>query len=304
MEPSGLEKSIITTVAYFAHFTFPLTTLEVWKWLITDEEVAFSDVDRTLRESPWLAERIDRYAGYCGMGDVVMQVEERRSRYADAMAKYRKVARYAKLLRWLPGAEGVAVCNSLAYHHTTRASDIDLFILTSPRHTWTVRLLATAPAVFLRQRPGECDEHPLCLSFFASTEAMDMAKLKIDDDDPYFAYWVVTLAPLFGREEYFTKLWHANSWIRQQMPNAYPVRRARAFRLSATSPAWRIPWVEAWAERLQRGRFPRVIRDMMNRDTRVVVSNTVLKFHENDRRAAIKAALRERLAAYGIDRRA
>lgn len=295
-QPSPLERAIFSTVAYHAYFGYPLTVHEVWKWLMADEPVAFHDVERTLASSPWLAKRIASSGPYVAIGDVARQVEDRRARYGDALKKSRKAHGFSALLRLLPGVESVAICNSLAMHFTTSASDIDFFVITSPRHTWTTRFLATIPAIVLRQRPGECAQHPLCLSFFVSTDALDLSGLKLDADDPYFALWFATLAPTVIRDDVFANVWGANGWLRSRLPNAEPVRRASAFRVRAKGRPGRIPWLESWAERMQRRRFPKHIRELMNVDTRVVVTNSVLKFHDNDRREAIRAAWRKRVA--------
>jgi hypothetical protein len=69
------------------------------------------------------------------------------------------------------------------------------------------------------------------------------------------------------------------------------------------APAWTaaflppIRGLDRAAERFQRRRFPADIAATANRDTRVVVTRDVLKFHVNDRRAAYERAFRERLAA-------
>lgn len=294
--PSALEQSLFATIAYHAHFAYPLTVHEMWKWLMADEPVRFQDVREALTTSVWLRERISQSGPFYGLGDVALQVNERARRYSDALHKYQKAQWFVRLLRWMPGVELVAICNSLAFHFTTSSSDIDLFIVTSPRQTWTARLLTTLPAIVLRQRSGECKRDPLCLSFFVSTDALDLSNVKLDADDPYFAVWFATLSPMVVREDVLANLWGANNWLRQRLPNAEQVRRSAAFRIRAQRRAWRLPlWIEARAERMQRERFPAHIRDLMNVDTRVVVTNSVLKFHDNDRRAEIRSAWRSKI---------
>lgn len=286
---------MFSTIAYHAYFGYPLTLHEIWKWVMADEPVTFADVRRALVKSEWLRDRIVQVGPYYGIGDVSSQVQNRARRYADAMRKYRKAHWFARIFQWLPGVESVAICNSLAFHFTTSSSDIDLFIVTSSRNTWTARLLTTLPAMLFRQRPGECALDPLCLSFFVSVDALDLSNLKLDADDPYFSFWFATLSPMIVRDDVLANVWGANNWLRQRLPNAEPVRRASAFRVRPRNRAWRLLWLEPRAERMQRERFPAHIRDLMNVDTRVVVTNSVLKFHDHDRREEIRAALRAKL---------
>ena len=52
---------------------------------------------------------------------------------------------------------------------------------------------------------------------------------------------------------------------------------------------------EKWFEKLQRAKFPKDICDLQNHDSRVVVSNNVLKFHKNDRRLEIRDYLEAKM---------
>ncbi len=293
---SDLELSVLRTIAYFSHFSYPLTAFEVWKWLLMPAAVcSLAEVSDILDRSEWLGQMVVRSNGFFGLGDVGRQIADRRNRLKDALHKYEKLAKYMKLLARTPFVEGIAICNSLAYHHTTDKSDIDLFIITKPGRTWSARLFSTLPLMFLRQRPGETAQHPLCLSFFASTQALNLEFAKIAEEDPYLAYWSMTMIPVLDRSGSFRNFIAANVWARMALPHAEPVKRASAFRGRALSPFFRVPIKEVLARKLQEDRFPPRIKAMMNHDTRVVVNDHMLKFHDEDRRQAIALALEEKM---------
>lgn len=294
--PNDLELSIYRTLAYFAYFKYPLTSFEVWKWLLMPRgKYSLSEVVTALDDSVWLHDRCGVWRGFYALHGVQHQVSDRHLRFLDAMRKYRKVERVMQIFGRLPWIEGVAVCNSLAWYATTERSDIDLFIVSAPGRVWSTRLLATLPLLLLRQRPGECELDPLCLSFFSTASAFDFSVLKIAERDPYLAYWSKTLVPILDRTHWSATFEQINSWPSAELPNAWPVRRAWRFSLRAP---WRWPWLplsERLPKQIQLERFPVEIKQLMNIDTRVVVNDAMLKFHDQDARALIQASLEEKL---------
>jgi hypothetical protein len=294
--PSDLELSLFRTVAYFSYFRYPLTSFELWKWLLEPEgRYSFAAVVEVLSSSSFLKERLKYESGFYGIGMIKEDLNLRRERLLNAMQKYVKLRRIMKMIGWAPYVDGAAVCNSLAFHHTQTSSDIDLFLVAAPGRVWTARFFSTLPLILMRERPGEREKDPVCLSFFATPEAFDFEKLKIGERDPYLAYWAMSLIPLLDRTLWTKDFFETNAWLKSVLPNAYPVKRARAFRLQAPV---RIPSAimsEELAKKVQEERFPGAINDLKNRDTRVVVNHTMLKFHEHDRRAEIFSALEEEM---------
>ena len=162
-----LARECFAVVAYFSYFGYPLTAFEVWKWLQRPSQPwSLSDVVTTLSTDEWLREHVHEHNGFYGFGDVAAHCRDRHTRYVDAVRKYAVLRPVVEYIGRLPGVTGVAVCNSLAYHHTTEKSDIDLFILTEPSRVWSVRLLAVSMMALLRKRPHEADRDPICCSFF------------------------------------------------------------------------------------------------------------------------------------------
>ncbi len=302
MESDTLDKAILKTLAYFSIFGYPLTSFEVWKWLMVDggTKTSLPQVISRLETSPTINRHVSEHQGFYALGDTRSQVAERQERFHDATRKFSKLRRFMKLLARLPWIEGVAVCNSLAWRHTTNESDIDLFILTTQGRTWSARLFATLPLKLFRARPGETTHDPICLSFFIAPSAADLSKVKIAEHDPYLSYWCQSLVPLLERANWFHKFGEANNWVKQVLPNSFSYRMAWRFRPKS---AWRLvrwPLSEKLARTLQLERLPKVIKEMMNRDSRVVVQDDMLKFHHNDARLQITRQLQEKLIMLGI----
>ena len=295
--PTTLELSIYRTLAYFAYFKYPLTSFEIWKWLLMPGQTySLFEVIEALEDSVWLRTRLERHQGFYALEDVATQYQDRHIRFLDAVRKYHKVERAVQVLGRLPWVDGIAVCNSLSWHHTTTSSDIDLFIITKPGRVWSARLLSTLPVILLRQRPGERQVDPLCLSFFCADSALNLEVLKIGADDPYLAYWSRSLVPLVDHSGWVQKFKLANVWLDTVLPNASAVCRPDRFKPSISL---RLPWLplsEQLPKQLQLEKFPLAIREVMNKDTRVVVNDQMLKFHEQDARDLIRYTLEGRMS--------
>lgn len=286
--PTPLEQSIHRTVAWFSLFEIPVTAFEAWKWMLAPDRTYRLEEVYAALEGEWLRGRL---AGANGMWTLVeasnATAAHRRERFLDAARKYGRLRRAARYLARVPGVEAVAAANTLALWDTRPDSDIDLFVIVRPGTIWLARLLMVTPFALTGKRPGASSEDPFCFSFFATTDALDLAALRVGEGDPYLAYWTRSLVPVIDRGA-FAAFGEGNAWASAVLPHA---RSKRAHAVLAARPGRRRAAsglgtrLEPLARRLQLRRFPARIRDLMNRDSRVVVNDAMLKFHDNDRRA-------------------
>ena len=285
--PTLLEHSLYRQLAYFAYFQFPLTALELWKWCDVPTTTVI-EVEETLTSSAWLRScGCVSDQGFFALGDAAAWRTERLRRMTDALRKSRRASRFAKFASRLPWVKMIAVCNSLAFSFTNDESDIDLFVVTERGTIWSTRLILAGALAFMRARPGERAKDPLCLSFFVADDRLDLSSVKIGPKDPYLMFWIATLSPVLDRGDVLAKLRVANGWMRPDLPRAYGVRRAQPYVAPSVRTFPVLFSIERIAERMQRARFPLALRTMMNTDTRVVVTDGMLKFHHNDRRQDI-----------------
>lgn len=297
----NLQRDIYQTLVYFSYFGYPLTIFELWKYLYRPSQVwKFDEVVGAVGAwSLTCPVPIESHDGFYGLpdekhGDVTAQVNERHDRYLDAVRKYRRLKWVLWHLRCLPFIRGVAVCNTLAFHHTKLESDIDLFVITSPGRVWTTRFLVISPLRLLKLRPREAKRDPVDISFFVTESALNFDKLQLQPDDPYFTYWLATLRPVIDRGGIFDRLILENSVTLSALPNTHSLH-SMADRSFSEASQKKTYLTEKWFEKLQRAKFPKDICDLQNHDSRVVVSDNVLKFHKNDRRLEIRDYLEAKM---------
>lgn len=282
-----LYNEVFPTLAYFDLFDYPLTAWEVRKFL-WEQKAEVLEVVETL---DILVEegKLERVHGYYCLPGRSEIIHTRWQRYLLAEPKYKRALRAARFLRLVPNVLTVAVCNNLAYSNVKKESDIDLFIITKRKRIWLTRLLVTAVVQLLGlRRYGKKIANRCCLSFYLTDEHFDISGLALPGGDPYLSYWLATLSPLYDRDGAFEKFWQANAKFLQQVPNARAKylsnrRTLREKIIGHHTPTKIGAWLEVFAKRLQRKIMARRERERAP-GTGVVISDSILKFHEEDRR--------------------
>lgn len=279
---TAMAAAIVKTVVHFDLLSYPLDALEVHRWLYRFS-ASPGEVARALFEDPDVLSRLSSKDGFWFLRGREQLVVERLRRARIAERKLARARRVAMWLARIPGVRLVMLANTLALAASRDEGDIDLAIITDPGRIWTVRAIAAGALDVFGLRPKGGKRDAVCLSFFATTEFLNLGALRLSGaDDIHFAYWVATLRPLEDPNGMYAKLWASHAWLRDILPNAWP-RCHGAYHGTGTFRG-SLSLIESRARRIQETRFPPAIRNLANRDTRVVVSNDVLKFHTNDRR--------------------
>lgn len=304
---SPLEQSILSALVYFDIFEYPLTLLEIHRWLLRTGEsgsarsYTLGEVRDCLFESEKLKTVIRFKNGFFYLRGQEHKIRTRGQRLIISLPKYKRAQRVSRLLSWVPFIRFVAVCNSLSYGNAREESDIDLFIITKRGGIWWARLISLLVLKLLRLRVGQGGvKDKICLSFFADSEHLNLEAIKLGEADVYLPIWLATLYPLYDAGNYYQKLWQANSWVAKYLPGRTPVL-PHPLRSRTSPPVVRLA-VEALllpfsfaAAALQRRAFPEEIKRLLNKDTRVRVEPGILKFHTNDRREEYAREFQTRL---------
>jgi hypothetical protein len=215
--------------------------------------------------------------------------------------KLRIARRACALLRWVPFVDAVFACNTVAMGNADDASDIDVLVIVRDKRLWLTRLLVTIVLSLAGlRRHGNSIRDRVCLSFYLTPAAFHLSAIAIPQD-VYLAYWLRTLVPLFDPEHIFDTLQEKNSWADAMAPRVLPFQTAPRIRTDPTqmSRLWRMFWERAWG-----GQYG----DMLERQAKaiqrprikphgnaVVVSDAMMKFHENDRREEYRNLWRKKL---------
>lgn len=315
MTASAAEQSILRTLAYFDVFDYPLTAEELPRWLYPPRAAASpqsGDVPAAL-ESLVRDGRVGRQGTYYYLAGRESTVQSRTDRFMVSQKKWRRAITAAQWLEMVPYVRLVAVVNTLAIDNARDSSDIDYLIVTDRGHIWITRLMVTGLISMLGYRRHSTKiKNRICLSFYVTTDALDLRELRAEDDDHHFAFWTAQAVPLFDAGVY-EKFREANAWVSDRLPQAWDpswrdrlVRRdsfrrsiRRFYELFLATPFG--PMVETWARTSQLDRMSKNTQSKSSEpSTDVVISEDVLKFHEADRRREYNKAFRDRLRSLDI----
>ncbi len=206
--------------------------------------------------------------------------------FAHSTRKWRQAIRVAKLLQIFPWIEGVAASNTLAMLCVHKNSDIDFFVLCKSGRVWLSRFFVNVVLKFLRLRPGEAKKDPVCPCFFVSRDAYNLSKIALPKGDSYLHFWLATLTPIWQVRESFDDFFAANIWA---LKREYKIQHQIGFWAKVLRGVFKIfdfnvfEKISRW---IQNKKFSKQILELSKEpNSAIVINNSMLKFHKNDRRA-------------------
>ena len=291
--------ALLRALCYFAATHYPPTLFELWKYAYRPEQTFTLAQAYEMVSHPEFQSRVETVEGYVwpkGHDGFSEAITQRSLRYVDAQKKFKRLRFALRYMRYVPGVVAAAAVNTLAWWQTKPESDIDLLIITEPNRLWTARFFLILPfkMLGLRPTPKKQVSSPFCFSFFVASNALSFDELRLTPKDSYFSFWFANIVPVYDSTGMFKQLRTKNSWVQKELPHAFlrglhprfPTYKRSSHMVKKQTCLGNL--LEHALCRLQRALLPASILALANRDTRVVISDTLLKFHENDRRAEIQ----------------
>lgn len=289
-----LKKSILKTLLFFDQFQYPLTPEELLNYLYKKAKaIHIKELKGILDELEELGE-IEQLKGYIFLKGRAEHIDKRKARGFVSERFWHRARFYVQYLSRIPFVRMVAVCNSLAYNNAREQSDIDLFIVVEKGHMWLTRLIITLTLHFFGvRRHGSKIAGRFCLSFFVTPNKLTMKEIALQDEDPYLAYWVKTLAPLYGGEMYeqfkkanqtFLKEYGLNFTEESRKHLYEEPKESRLKQISEKILKGFLGRALEWF--LKKTYKPKTLKHMaqLHNQDGIVVSDEMLKFHNEDRR--------------------
>ena len=324
--PTPLQKSICATLHYFDIFDYPLTLLEIHRYLYKGNwwhnEVFDATLYDLVKELDAMNQTIGSHEGFYFFKGRESLVKTRALRYLAAYQKFRKALPVCEVLSLMPGVTQIYAVNTLAYANAKPSSDIDLLIITRPRRLWTARffcvsflkLLGRRPIVFGHQqktgqislfqkiRESKKNSRAFCLTFFLSQGSMDIQSVAKAQFDPYLVFWIAQALCIYTSDPKAPSLMIANRWIRRFLPNAREQEPTLPLRIRTHVAVPSLGALcEKWAEMFQRAVLPSAIKNAEKQnDCGVIMNERMLKFHLNDMRAQYAREFQNRLHTLNV----
>lgn len=233
-----LQKAILSTIVYYNTLDYPLTSFEVFKYLVNPlhvagfywlpksesktwkpveverfSEITLANVIKNL-ESKELKKFINEKNGFYFLRGRGKIVETRINRQKIADQKWKKAKKIIRLLQIVPYLRMVAVSGSLALNNTQKKSDFDLFIVIKNRRIWLTRFLITSFVQLMgKRRHKKFTEDRICLNHYVADKSLEIKFRSLYNAQTY-AHMIPVLEIEWSIYEKFQK---ANRWIKDYL---------------------------------------------------------------------------------------
>jgi len=291
----NLKDSIKKTIAYFDLFDYPLTAEEIKEYLYQYSSLLhIKEVKGVLGQmtEEGVIEELKEHFILKGRGSIL---ETRKSHKFIAEKLWNRTKLYGQYMRAVPFVKMIAVCNNLSYDNPSQESDIDLFIVIKPERMWLARLIISLILQFYGvRRHGNKVAGRFCLSFFVTTNKLDMEELEIKPEDPYLAYWTSMLSPIYGEETYEEFKKANEKWLREKYGLKFADSVLKHMYVAEESGVkkffeWMFGgWFGNLLEGILKKTFKKKTLAKMKKtgpEADIIVTDDMLKFHNHDRRA-------------------
>lgn len=229
-----LKDRILSTLRFFDLQDYPLTLLELYKFLLRDvsdlkhqvntewelidnnhsqEKTGINEILLCLNQE--CKDNIEQKNGFYSLKGRIEIIDRRLANYLYGIERERSIRWFAKGLRHIPFVRGVGLAGSQAMGLQKIDSDIDLLIIVHPKFLWLTRTLVTAYFQLLgKRRHGKNISNRFCLNhYLAGVKTINELK------NLYTAWEYAKLRPLvYGQiiSEFQQK---NRSWIAAFLPN-------------------------------------------------------------------------------------
>ncbi|MFA6547620.1 MAG: hypothetical protein WCT11_01595 [Candidatus Magasanikbacteria bacterium] len=302
-----MKKAVLRTLAYFDLSAYPLTAIEIKNWLYQCEFADLSNLLLVLEEMK-KANQIEEKYSYFYLPKREVTVENRRRNLVTSELKLKKARRAVKFIRGVPFLQAIFVCNTVAAGTSAVDSDIDFFIIAKSKRVWLVRFFTNLILrVFNLRTYGDKNRDKICLSFFVDDDNLNLEKLKANDQDIHFAYWITQMVPIYDPDNYWKSFLSANYWLTDYFPNLLNnfsflnlVGRGNIARI--WKKIWETMWFGSYGNLLEKqARDWQMLKMKLSvkeksklNDNGVVLTEGIIKLHENDTRLDCEKQWEER----------
>lgn len=231
-----LQKAVLATIVYYDVLDFPLTLLEVKRFLINSVRLgsaaeqkgtSLTEVDLALRHL-LIENKIQGQLGFYFLPGRQALCQERLERIKIADEKWKKARRALYFVQAVPFIEAILASGSLALGHASEESDLDVLVVAKSNRIWLTRLLLLGALELLgvrRRKDDRMAPDKICPNHFITT-----ASLHIPFHSLYNAQTYLSITPLFLRRKELAVQWRqANDWAGsyvQHWPEAFVSQRS------------------------------------------------------------------------------
>lgn len=204
-----MQKKILSTLAYFDIFSYPLTLNQIFSFLPADN-ITIDQLQAQLDELIRI-HSASFQNGYYFLGDRHSDMVSQRINNEQRASRLMTVARMITFfLKRVPFIRAVFITGSLSKHVAHGASDIDFMIVTEPNRLWVCKMILTG----IRRTLLLNSKKYFCINLMLTENAFRFTEHNI-----FNAVEIVTTKALWN-DTMLRKFRNENSWIGNIFPNS------------------------------------------------------------------------------------
>lgn len=184
----NFQQALLQTLCYADIFDYPLTSSEIFKWLIgfpiENKNIFKTNLEKINNKKTRIKHTHKYYHLRGSLGNISMR--KKRQRYSQEKIKIAK--RVGERLKLIRNVKAVAITGALAMENSKKNDDIDLMIITSENRLWLTRLFVVllVSLIAKRRTPAKQNNSSLekqlnntiCLNLFLDETALSVSKAK------------------------------------------------------------------------------------------------------------------------------
>lgn len=286
-----IEQAILKTLIYSDLFDYPLTKVEIEKYLI---EVKATQKDlQTSLEFLLEKKKIIVHKGFCCLMGKEPLIELRQKRAEISRKKMSIAQKWLPLLKCNPWLKMVAVTGALSMENAEEGDDIDLMLIFTKDRLFLGRLLEffLLKLIGRRRQPGQKEvKDVFCPNLYLTEDS-----LEIKNKDLFTAHEIVQVKVIWEREDIYKRFLLANQWVGKFLPNylhyssVKPACRRGRYQASKGTGNRIFDWLERTARKIQ-------LKHMEEKISIEKIGEKALFFHPQDVRETVLQRYEEKVA--------
>ncbi len=289
---SEIRQSILKTVLYSDIFDYPLTSAQIWRYLIASGKIDRKDFDKVLKN---IKGPIKEQEGWYFLSGKENLIKKRLRRRKESQRKLAQAYKTASILSIIPTVLLIGVSGGVSMHNANKNDDIDIFIIARKNTIWQARFFSVLALTLLgryRKRDIRKVKDKICLNMLVDESGLTFPESR---QNLYTAHEIVQMKPIFNKHKTYEKFILENSWVENFMPNSIMIndkglRMKNKKQQFAT--AYLLFAVEFLVKEIQLWYIKRHV-------TLETVSKEMLAFHPGDYKRKVMQAYETRLKKYG-----
>jgi len=204
--------AIQKTLAYSSVFKYPLTFYQLSTCLISNKNFKHKEFRKQLKRLVSKGYIKQRKGKYFLPGIKNIDPERRKEYSKRLIRKNRKILKFLQSVPWI---KMICITGSTANYNADHKTDLDLMFVTAKNRVWLTRgFVFLILRIIGKLPPSDFDNREICPNIFMDEKNLSWKK---DQRNLYVAQNIITMQPIYNKENMYFRFLRANTWVRKHV---------------------------------------------------------------------------------------